>query len=159
MATGAQRIIPSEPRTSIRVTLNNGPVLEGPIDTPTVKFLIEAGKYFHYDAPLMGAICDGRLRELSYPLHRDARLEPVLLTHSDGGRIYRRSLVMLMTTAAGELWPGCHVSVRYAVPDGGFYCTRLDGDPFTPQELEQLENHMREIVDEDAPISKRLAPL
>jgi uridine kinase len=149
----------SEPRTKICVTLPNDLVLEGPVGALTGEFLHAGAEQLHYEAPLMGAVCDGQLRELNYALERDARLEPVLLSHSDGGRIYRRSLVLLMAAAAGELWPGCRVSVRHAVPDGGFYCTRLDGAPFTTQELAQLERRMRTIIEEDAPISKRVVPL
>ena len=159
MTENALPITTSTPRAQIRVFLPNDIVLEGPVGSTTGDFLHIAEEHLTYDAPLMGAICDGQLRELSYPLCRDANLEPVLLTNSDGGRIYRRSLVLVMTTAAGELWPGCQVSVRYAVPDGGFYCTRLDGDPFTTQELAQLERHMRKMIAEDAPISKRVVSL
>ncbi len=146
----------SEPRERIRVTLEDHRVLEGDIGTTTGAFLHHAGVY---DVPLIAAICDDELRELSYPLYSDATLKPVLLSKSDGGRIYRRSLVLLLVTAAEELWPGCRVSVRYAVPDGGFYCTLLNAPPFTPMELAQLEARMRQIVLDDDPIYKRVVPL
>jgi uridine kinase len=155
-----QRIVRSEARTRIRINLN-GRVLEGPVGTTIGEFLTaEDVDNPEYDAPLIAAICDGQLRELTYPLRRDAIIEPVLLDSSDGGRIYRRSLVMLLTTAAGELWPGCQISVRYAVPDGGYYCTRLDSDqPLTPQDLDRLEKHMWDIVEADDPIDKRMVSL
>lgn len=153
------QITPSEQRTHIRATLPGGLVLEGPVGTTAGAFLQVAEDHLQYDSPLMGVICDGQLRELGYRLDRDATLAPVLLTNSDGGRIYRRSLVLVLTAAAEELWPGCRVSVRYAVPDGGFYCTRLDGPPFTTQELAELERRMRQIIEEDAPIEKRSVPL
>ncbi|MDX1995702.1 MAG: nucleoside kinase [bacterium] len=149
----------AQPRETVRVTINKTLILEGPLGTTIGAFFAEAARELSSDVPIIAAICDGQLRELSYPLNRDSALEPVLLSQGDGGRIYRRSLVMLLTTAADELWPGCQVSVRYSVPDGGFYCTRLDNKPFTPQELEQLETRMREIVAADAPITKRLVSL
>ncbi|GAB4325169.1 MAG: nucleoside kinase [Phototrophicales bacterium] len=153
------QIYPASPRETIRVTFEDGYILEGPVGTTTHDFLRAAQERYQYNAPLMGAIVDGQLRELTYPVHRDANLAPVLLSSSDGGRIYRRSLVLLLATAAAELWEGCQVSVRYAVPDGGFYCTRLDDKPFTPIELEQLEARMHQIVADDEPITKRSAPL
>ncbi|MBC7870027.1 MAG: nucleoside kinase, partial [Chitinophagaceae bacterium] len=149
----------AEPRETIRVTLDNGLILEGDVGTTAGEFLAEATNFQPQATPLIAAICDGQLRELSYVLKRDAMIAPVLLASSDGGRIYRRSLVMLMTTAAGELWAGCQVSVRYSVPDGGFYCARMDGKAFSPQELEQLESQMRRISTEDSPITKRIVPL
>ncbi|MFW5691125.1 MAG: nucleoside kinase [Chloroflexota bacterium] len=147
------------PRQNVRVTFPDGLILKGPTGTTTGEFLHTAAPMQGYTAPVMGAIVDGRLRELDYALTRDADIAPVLLNTSDGGRIYRRTLVLLLATAAGELWPGCQVSVRYAVPDGGFYCTRLDAEPFTAEQLSQLEAHMREIVAADEPITKRAAPL
>ncbi len=152
-------IILSEPRQHIRVRIDQHLTLEGPVGTTTGAFLHAAADHLHYSAPLIAAICDGELRELSYPLERDAKLIPVCLNGSDGGRIYRRSLVMLMATAAAEIWPGCQISVRYAVPDGGFYCARLHDIPFTADELEQLEARMHQIVDEDSLITKRIVPL
>ena len=83
----------------------------------------------------------------------------MLLNSADGGRIYRRSLVLLLTTAIHELWPGTEVNVSYAIPDGGFYCILPRRDPFTDAELAQLEAHMRQIVTEDSPISKKIVPL
>ncbi len=135
--------------------------MEGPVGATIGDFLIAAEEQavVEYNAPLMGAICDGKLRELMYTLIRDVRLDPVLLSSSDGGRIYRRSLVMLMVTAADELWPGVRVSVRYAVPGGGFYCTVLNRVSFTGDELAQLEARMQQIVRDNDLISKRVVPL
>ena len=147
----------SEPRKTIRVTIGDQ-VYEGPANAQAGEFLVSAAVN-GYDAPLIASVVEGQLRELTYPLTRDVTLAPVLLSSSDGGRIYRRSLVMLMSVAAAELWPGVQVSVRYAVPDGGFFCTRLNGPPFTADEIAKLETHMREIVAEDDPIEKRLVPL
>ncbi|MFN8375805.1 MAG: nucleoside kinase [Anaerolineae bacterium] len=151
----------SKPRDTVRVTLDDGSVLEGPVGTRIEAFLKMHQKLApeRYDSTLMGAIFDTRLRELSYAVVRDADLQPVLLSSSDGGRIYRRSLVFLLTTAAAELWKACQLNVRYAVPDGGFYCMPLNRPPFSVEELAQLEAHMRAIALEDSPITKRSVPL
>ncbi len=120
-------IILSQPREDVRLTFPEGIVLEGAkgtlIQTFLTAYLENQGN--PDSALLMGGILDGRLRELAYPVLRDGTLEPVTLRSSDGGRIYRRSLVMLMATAAAELFPGAKVSVRYAIPEGGFYCRLL----------------------------------
>jgi uridine kinase len=136
------------PRKTVQVTIKNTLILEGSIGTTIESFLIEAGKTDKAIPPdmLMGGIVDGRLRELAYPITRDVVLDPVLLTSSDGGRIYRRSLVMLLATAVDELWPGIQVSVSYAIPEGGFYCQMLNRPQLSDDELEQLEQQMRAIV-------------
>ena len=149
----------AQPRESIRVTLSDDLVLEGQIGTTIEQFLLAAHEMTPYDSPIMGGILDGRLRELSYPVTRDAEIQPVLLSSSDGGRIYRRSLVMLLTTAVEELWSDTKVAVSYSVPDGGFYCRIINRDPLTQSELIALYEHMRRIVADDDPITKRIAPL
>jgi uridine kinase len=154
-------IVVSHPRETVQVTFATGLVLEGAVGTTIEAFLQAAEKHLPngYDSPMMAGILDGRLRELSLPVTRDSTLEPVLLSSSDGGRIYRRTLVMLLATAAEELWPDIQVNVAYSVPEGGFYCTLPHRDPFTPDELKQLEAQMRLIVDANEPITKRVVPL
>ncbi len=161
MAALESRIRLSQPRDSVRVTFPDGRVYEAPIGTTIEQFLLAArgGTPGEGGDLIAGGILDGSLRELAYPIQRDATLEPVTLASSDGGRIYRRSLVMLMATAADELWPGVKVSVRYSIPEGGFYCRLLNRQPFDLDELERLEAHMRLIVSEDNPITKRVVPL
>ncbi|MBZ0280350.1 MAG: nucleoside kinase [Anaerolineae bacterium] len=156
----AQSINISHPRDTVQVMFDDGQVLEGTVGTTIEEFLIAASEMRGFDKDLiMGGVLDGRLRELAYPVMRDANIAPVLLTSSDGGRIYRRSLVMLMATAAAEIWPGIKVNVRYAIPEGGFYCRLENHAPLNAVELEQLETHMRAIVENDDVISKRLVPL
>jgi uridine kinase len=150
----------SQPREAVRVTFKNGIVLEGAVGTPIEAFLkVYLAQNGGDEKLLMGGVLDGRLRELAYPVMRDGTLDQVLLSSSDGGRIYRRSLVMLMTTAAEELHPGIKVSVRYSIPEGGFYCKLLNHKPFSQEELEALDAQMRLIVDANEPITKRIVPL
>jgi uridine kinase len=155
------QITVSRPRETVCVTLNTDVVLEGPVGATIEEFLVadRARNPKYYDSELMGGIVDGKLRELSYPVQRDCVLEPVLLSSSDGGRIYRRSLVMLLTVAVDELWPGTKVEVNYAIPDGGFYCSLLNRAPLNAEEMAQLDAHLHLLVDANALITKRVAPL
>ncbi|MBL8166454.1 MAG: nucleoside kinase [Anaerolineae bacterium] len=156
-----EHISRAQPRQTVQVTFKDGSTLEGPLGTPIEAFLQAASADDPRIDPLMimGGVLDGRLRELAYPVKRDARLDPVVLSNSDGGRIYRRSLVMLMSTAIIELWPGTKVSVRYAIPEGGYYCKLLNRPPLTPDEIDALDAHMRLIVAQDDLITKRVVPL
>jgi uridine kinase len=159
--TAQQVITVAEARQTIQVTFKDGLVLEGPVGTTVEHFLMTAcDHHAKWDKDtLMGGVLDGRLRELAFPVIRDASLDPVMLTSSDGGRIYRRSLVMLMATAVADLWADSRVSVRYSIPEGGFYCKLLNRAPFTQTELERLDAHMREIAERDDRITKRMVPL
>ena len=50
-------------------------------------------------APIVGAVVDGDLRELSFQIHQDCTITPINMTTSDGSKIYRRSLTFLIETA------------------------------------------------------------
>ena len=64
-----------------------------------------------------------------------------------------------MVTAISELYPDVQVEVDHSLPFGGFYCSVLGRDSFTAQELDSIEERMRSIVEEDAPISKEQVPI
>ncbi|GAB5490273.1 MAG: nucleoside kinase [Phototrophicaceae bacterium] len=151
----------SKARSDVQITLPSNIRLSGKVGTTVETFFREAQAQgiFTFDAQYMGAIVDGKLRELSYEIRRDAIVKPVTLANSDGGRIYRRSLVLLMAAAIDDLWEGTHVNVNYAVRDGGFYCELANREPFTKEELTQLDTRMRELVAQDEPIIKRTVSL
>lgn len=161
MKDKAQSIQKSSARQDVRITLPDNLILSGDSGTSIETFFIEAETQglLSSDVPYMGAVVDGKLRELSYPLHKDAIIRPVTLTNSDGGRIYRRSLVLLMVAAIEKLWEGAQVNVNYAVRDGGFYCELSNRDPFSEEEINQLDAKMRELVAADIPITKRIVNL
>ncbi|MBC8449246.1 MAG: nucleoside kinase [Chloroflexi bacterium] len=147
----------SQPRQTAQVWLADGRVYEGPVGTPLETFLRAAEP--HPAVPIVAAIVDGQLRELTYHVESDVEVTPVSMATGDGMRIYRRSLSFLLITAAHELFPQAQVIVDHSVPFGGYHC-RLEGrTPLTQEELAQLEEHMRSIVATDAPIRKERIPL
>ncbi|MCC6612076.1 MAG: nucleoside kinase [Anaerolineae bacterium] len=143
------------------MTFDDGVVLEGVLGT-TIEAFLQARQELDekpYETAIMGGIFNGRLRELAYPVVRDGSLVPILFSHSDGRRIYRRSLVLLLTTAVEEVFPGAGVDVGYAISGGGFYCAVTRRPPLSKDELERLEAHMRMLVEENHPITKEIVSL
>ena len=104
----------------IEVHLPDGRVLSGPRGAKISDFL----KAIERDlpAPVMGAIVNGELRELTYPLEIEARLQPLTLADADGARIYRRSLTFLLEAAFSRLFPEAELYVDHSVISGGYYC-------------------------------------
>ncbi len=90
------------PRETVQVQFPDGQVLEGPRGTTVEVFVQEV--YGDRPVPVIAALVDGELRELSHPLQRDVRVAPVFLSDSDGVRIYRRSLAFMMVAAISELY-------------------------------------------------------
>ena len=52
---------------------------------------------------LSGAVVNGQLRELTFPIEIESKVRPVRMSEPDGMRIYRRSLTFLLETAFEEL--------------------------------------------------------
>ncbi len=161
MTSVIHQIQKTTPRQTVQITFPTGDILEGAIETSLESFLNSASALRIIDAErqVIATICNGKLRELTYVTEQDAQIIPIFRDSSDGGRIYRRSLVLLLTTAVSELWNGVHVTVNYAVPDGGFYCELENRAPLTSNEVQQLEDKMQALVELNDPIRKQIVKL
>ena len=110
-------------------------------------------------APIVGAVMNGNLRELSYKVDQDCKITPINMTTSDGSKIYRRSLTFLLQTAYHELFPNALLAIDHSVPSGGYYCKVADRESLNEKEITDLEKHMRKLVSEDLPIIREKVPL
>ncbi len=156
-STPASPVRCAKPRQSAQVRFPDGRIFEAPIGTPVEQYIKVA--LDKAQVPIVAALVNGELRELTYPVQSDARVDPVLLSDSDGVRIYRRSLSFLLVTAVRELFPEAQVFVDYTLPFGGFFCQVRGREPFSAEELAQIEAHMRAIIAEDTPITREPVPL
>lgn len=150
-------IVPAPVRKDIQVVFPDGRAFNGPKGTTAEEFIKVAD--LKTNGRIVAVLVNGNLRELSLSLQGDAMLVPVTMADSDGVRIYRRSLSFLMIAAAAEIFPDDTITVHHSMPFGGYYCERNGGRRFTDEELDQLRNRMREIVDADLPITQVKIPL
>jgi len=155
VATGAIR--PAVPRSTVQVTFPDGRTWEGPVGT-TLKEFCDAG-CSDAPAPIVAALVNGSLRELSTHVTRDCDVTPLDMTTSDGMRIFHRSLTFLLVVAFHEVYPEARVTVDYSVTLGGFFCLVEGRAPLTAEELQAVERRMREIVAADEPIVREEMPL
>jgi uridine kinase len=150
-------IVPAPVRKDVQVVFPDGRAFDGPKGTTAEEFIKVAD--LKTNGRIVAVLVNGNLRELSLSLDGDATLVPVTMADSDGVRIYRRSLSFLMIAAAAEVFPDDTITVHHSMPFGGYYCERNGGRRFTDEELDQLRNRMREIVDADLPITQVKIPL
>jgi len=148
---------PSKPRKTALVHFDDGRIFEAPIGTPLELFIKAA--YNDDPIPIVAGLINCKLRELTYPVTHDVEVTPISTKCSDGFRIYRRSLTFLLVVAMHQLFPDAQVYIDHSLTFGGFFCEVRGRDPLTPQEVARLEKRMREMVAEDAPISKRRVPV
>jgi uridine kinase len=154
--TGSETIQIVEPRDTVELHLPDDKVLSGPRGLAVGEFLkiIEDPQL-----PIVGAIVNHELRELTYPIQMDARVSPVTMGTPDGMHIYRRSLTFLMEAAFEDLYPDAILGIDHSVASGGYYCQIEGRQPLSDDELRQLEARMWEIVAEDHPLRRREVPL
>lgn len=154
-------------REDVNVTMADGSVWSGPSGAPLESFMAaaypdrvpQAGVPELHPDLIVAGLVDGTLRELMTPVTRDIHVEPLHISASDGLRIYRRSLSMLLLVAAKELFPGRKINIDHSLPFGGYYCNVHNGEPFTVAELQQIKQRMLDIVDENVPFKKQSFPL
>jgi uridine kinase len=155
---GAAAVVPGHPRARVQARFPDGRIFEAPPGTELAQILRAAAP--HDDAAVVAAVVNGRLRELTTPLATDSDVAAVTLDDPDGVRIYRRSLVFLLVTAAAEVFPEAEVFIEHsATTAAGYFCEVRNRSPFTQAELQAIETRMREIVAADAPIGKDTAPV
>jgi len=151
------KIQPVTPRDTVEVHLPDGRVLSGPRGATAGEFLLaDPGSG---SAPLVAAIVNGDLRELTLPIEMDASLAPVSMADADGARIYRRSLTFLLETAFDAFFPDAILIIDHSISSGGYYC-HVNGNPVLDLvELQRLEVEMRRLVDANLPFLRRQIPV
>ena len=82
------------PRATVEVLLPDGRILCGPRNCPIAAFLKKLPEWNSHD-PIMGAVINGELRELTHPVELDSRVRLIRMSHPDGSGIYRRSITLL----------------------------------------------------------------
>jgi uridine kinase len=143
-------ITESEARASVQIHLPGGRVLEAERGLQLEAFFRDEQSA----APIVGAIVNGELRELTYPIEMESKVRPVSMADEDGMRIYRRSLTFLLAAAFEELYPEARLDVEHSVASGGYHCHVSRRSQLSPDELAQLEKRMKVFVESDLPFSK-----
>ncbi|MFY9377662.1 MAG: hypothetical protein WAP58_05645, partial [Peptococcia bacterium] len=101
--------------------------------------------------PIVGARYNNQIVDLYTELNEDGKVEFLDLTCEDGLRIYRQSLVFLLSRAFFELFPQARVSIKHSL-NKNFYCEVEGREKLSPLDLQALEAKMREIIEADEPI-------
>jgi threonyl-tRNA synthetase len=88
---------------------------------------------------------DGQLRDVYLPIEQDAAVEIVTRDSADGVELLRHDAAHVLAEAVKELYPETQVTIGPTI-DNGFYYDFAREEPFTPEDLQGIEQRMREIV-------------
>ncbi|HRQ23736.1 MAG TPA: nucleoside kinase, partial [Anaerolineales bacterium] len=142
---------------NVQVHLPNGKTLTGPRGTKIGEFLELVKNEF--SAPMVAAIINNHIHELTYPIQIESNCTPVTMDTADGARIYRRSLVFLLEMVYTELFPNGRLNIDHSVSSGGYFCDVIQSEPFTQRELDALTARMQTLIAEDHPFERREVPI
>ena len=95
----------------------------------------------------VGARVEGELRDLDRPLPDGAEVAIVTRNDDDEDALYllRHSAAHVLATAVRERYPDAGIGFGPPIDDGFYYDFDVP-EPFTPEELEELEEEMREVA-------------
>ena len=97
---------------------------------------------------------DGEILDLSRQLNSDATITLIQIGSEESLAILRHSTAHVMAEAVRELYgPDVKVAIGPAIDDG-FYYDFERSEPFTPEDFEQIEAKMTEIIRKASPFTR-----
>jgi len=105
----------------------------------------------------LAGIVDGKLVDLTYPIENDAKLTIVTDRNPEALALYRHSTAHLLAAAVTKLFPGVQCGIGPATDEGFFYDFVVPR-PFVPEDLEAIENTMRELAAQDLVYERQMWP-
>ncbi len=91
---------------------------------------------------------DGELKDLNHSIYKDSSIKIFTSKDKEGLETIRHDTAHILAMAVQELFPGTQVTIGPVIEDG-FYYDFARKEPFTTEDLEKIENKMKEIVDRD----------
>jgi threonyl-tRNA synthetase len=104
---------------------------------------------------VVAAKIDGALWDLTRPIENGGKFELVMRGSADGLEVLRHDAAHVLAQAVQELFPGTQVTFGPVTEDGFYYDFARD-EPFSTDDFEKIEKRMREIVDADLPIIRKV---
>ncbi|MDY0078402.1 MAG: nucleoside kinase [Bacteroidales bacterium] len=105
--------------------------------------------------PILGAMVNNSLKELTYMVYKPKTVFFIGFPHNDGQRMYLRSLSMVLFKAARDLYPDHKLKVQHSV-SGGLYCelTNHKNPDSLSETVDRLRQRMTEIIAQDLPFER-----
>jgi threonyl-tRNA synthetase len=100
----------------------------------------------------ISATVDGAHWDLAWPLHNDARLAINTMKDDTAAlELIRHDLAHIMARAVQDIWPNVKVTIG-PVRDYGWFYDFDRAEPFTPEDLGQIETRMKQIIAAREPV-------
>src|SRR5579862_4851173 len=137
---------------SIQVTLPDGSVKSVPPGARPIDVAQEISKRLADDA-IVARVNDD-LWDLNRPFESDSKLQILTTKNPEALEVYRHSTAHLLAAAVLELFPETKLGIGPPI-ETGFYYDFQRSQPFTPEDLEKIEQRMWEIQARDLPYERK----
>jgi threonyl-tRNA synthetase len=105
----------------------------------------------------LAAVVDEKLVDLAYPLEQDASVRIVTDRSAEALPLVRHSTAHLLAAAVTNLFPGVQCGIGPATDEGFFYDFVVPR-PFVPEDLDAIEQKMRDLAAQDLAYERQLWP-
>src|SRR3982751_1540011 len=105
----------------------------------------------------LAAVVDGKLVDLAYPLQQDASVRIVTDRSPEALPLFRHSTAHLLAAAVTNLFPSVQCGIGPATDEGFFYDFVVPR-PFVPEDLDAIEQKMKELASQDLIYERQMWP-
>lgn len=110
---------------------------------------------FQNDRNIVAMRVDGELKDLFVELADGQQVDQILIDSPDGLEILRHSCAHVLAQAVQNINPDAKLGIGPPVADGFYYDFDVD-EPFTPEDLKQIEKIMNRIIREGQTFDRRV---
>jgi len=135
----------------VRLILPDGSVKEVPRGARVLEVAEEIGPGLARAA--VAAKLEGKIVGLNHKLEHGGHLQILTFDDGEGRAVYRHSTAHVMAEAVQELFPDVKLGIGPATEDGFYYDFDTE-EPFSPEDLERIEERMSEIIEADVPFER-----
>ncbi len=137
----------------IHVTLPDGTSVALPAGAGAGTLAAEIGPGLARAA--LAAVVDGETVDLDRPLPDGASVRLLTGRDPEALGVLRHSAAHVLATAVREMVPGAGIGFGPAIDDGFYYDFDVP-EPFTPEQLEAIQERMDRVVEADYPFERRV---
>jgi threonyl-tRNA synthetase len=138
---------------TVKVTLPDGTVKDVPAGMTVLAVAESIGPRLAM-AALAGKL-NGEVVDVARPINEDAAVEIITDRSPEAAGVLRHSAAHILATAVRQIRPEAKIGFGPAIEDGFYYDFDVD-QPFSPEELEEIERMMAQIAGEAQPFERRV---
>ena len=135
------------------ITLSDGNTIEFPNKVTGLEVAEKISKSLSKQATIISV--NEEPKDLSFVIDEDCSVKIFTSKDKEGLETIRHDTAHITAMAVQELFPGTQVTIGPII-ENGFYYDFSRKEPFTEDDLNKIENKMKEIVDRDVPTTREV---